>query len=340
MNVGGIPMNLIIKKSILLLWGVVSLQSQASHVPERLLAQEESEEIATVSDELLTEIYQWESPKLLYIPQERFFDIGGEIKFVGPRGESITLQELFKGYHIISDDNMFFRSVEKPKLWNDEHWNEAKSVLSKRATGQEEQEKPLRKFQKKITVDELPSLLYHAKIIIKSFLSDLPTRELTSDKFIKKSGNLDRLFTYAQLRRVIKEKKLSHIHLPLKVLVIEDKNNGEYLDAQAASIILDDIIIISAYPSCTVDAKIHYYSQNYKLIIFAARQKKEKVSLSQAAYEDLEALVAEAPFDVGYDNIFSNAEGDAVIIDTEFKGEPARTSVQKLARYLPRKSNK
>jgi hypothetical protein len=44
-------------------------------------------------------------------------------------------------------------------------------------------------------------------------------------------------------------------------------------------------------------------------------------------------LVENAPFDIGFDNIFTNINGDAVIIDTEFKGEPTERCLQKLDRY-------
>ena len=48
--------------------------------------------------------------------------------------------------------------------------------------------------------------------------------------------------------------------------------------------------------------------------------------------EELKILFLEAPFDIGYENIFWDSKGDAVIIDTEYNGTSTR-ECGKLNRY-------
>ncbi len=56
--------------------------------------------------------------------------------------------------------------------------------------------------------------------------------------------------------------------------------------------------------------------------------------LKNDVHKELVELCKDAPFDVGYDNIFSNLNGDAIIIDTEDKGEDSTNCIQKLSRYF------
>ncbi|HEV2601260.1 MAG TPA: hypothetical protein VGT41_03100 [Candidatus Babeliales bacterium] len=186
-----------------------------------------------------------------------------------------------------------------------------------------------RKYE--ININDVPQLLAGARSTIKSFLltddKELPSIEQSS---IKKGG-IRRLFTYAQLERIIKEKKLSHIRLPRKVVVIRDNKTKQYVPAELAPSIIDTAI--NAVSVVGYNIGIQKTSWDYDLIIFAHKEKRYNRPLSKQAYDDLVQLISEAPFDVGYDNIFADQNGDAVIIDTEFKGEPADTSIEKLGRY-------
>ncbi len=200
----------------------------------------------------------------------------------------------------------------------------------KRAQGQEDFLPRL--YQPRISLDALPQLLHNAKSILKAFL---PSEEFIFDKqkFIQKGGAIDRLFTYAKLQRTIQEKQLSNVSLPRKLLIIQDKESGKYIDSQSAQNILDDALKIAVLYSSAVEIKMNCYSHKYALLIFAERKINHNTPLNQAAFEDLKTLTAEAPFDVGYDNIFSDENGNAIVIDSEFKGEPAETSILKLNRY-------
>ncbi|HEV2601261.1 MAG TPA: hypothetical protein VGT41_03105 [Candidatus Babeliales bacterium] len=181
-----------------------------------------------------------------------------------------------------------------------------------------------------ININDIPQLLATARSTIKSFLltddAELPLIEKLS---IRKKG-INRLLTYAALQQVIEEKQLSHIRLPRKIAVIHDNETGEYVPAELAQKIID--IAINAEFS---DGRIIIQeTDGYDFIIFAHKEKHYNRPLSKQAYDDLVQLISEAPFDVGAGNIFTDQNGDAVIIDTEFKGEPAETSIKKLsARY-------
>lgn len=292
-------------------------------------------EIHPMHDELVTKIYQWESPWLLHIPQEKLSAVD-EIK---------NLQELFGRYNIVPDDSMII--FHEPKPWQEHHWAKAVEVLKERAEIQEklkskeigipeliQRDKISEYVQKKIRIDELPNLLEMAKTVLKSFLPHSISMCDDEKSFIRKYGNLGRLFTYVQLQRTIEKKGLSHVDLPQKFLLIKDKESGKYLEKEEASNVLDEIITIAAFPPFTINAKIHWYSTRYELSIMAERKKNARRPFNILAHQDLETLVSEAPFDMGYDNIFSDDEGNAIVIDTEFKGENAQESLAKLnARY-------
>jgi hypothetical protein len=297
---------------------IIMDQAHESSSLQAMQLQDQGKKLSVITNKSLTKIYKWESP-LLSIPKEELIDSSGEL---------VNLKELFEKHQIVDEANVFMQHDE-PKPWDDKDWLKAGSVVMKRAQGNEGI--PC-SFLKKVHLTELPELLRDAKTVLKSFLpvSELPHFDR---QFIKKGGQLGRLFTYAKLQRVIEEKKLSHIHLPLKILVIEDKKTGQCVESQKASQLLDDMIKIFVLPS-KIETRMHCYSSDYKVHIYAVRQVRHKVPLSQEAQDELKELVAEAPFDVGYDNIFSDANGDAVIIDTEFKGEPADSSVAKLGRYF------
>jgi hypothetical protein len=70
------------------------------------------------------------------------------------------------------------------------------------------------------------------------------------------------------------------------------------------------------------------------LRVLAEEKINEKVPFNVAAQNELKQLINEVPFDVGYDNIFSDKNGDAIIVDTEFKGEGSDRSIKKLNRYF------
>ena len=236
------------------------------------------------------------------------------------------LKELFEKYEIIPNKNDYL--ISKPKPWNDRDWKTTLNELS-------EHNEPANR--RGLYINEVPEFLHDAKLILGSFipteseLNTLMSDEFFAQRFIEKGG-LGRLFTYAQLRQVIQKKKLSHIHLPKKLLVVQERHTGKYIAGQAALKILNDILTVyTAGPQAKI--RINYPWDEYDFCIFAEWQPRGRVALSKEALDELALLVEDAPFDIGYDNIFSDHNGDAVIIDTESKGAYTEECLAKLGRY-------
>ncbi len=227
------------------------------------------------------------------------------------------------------------------KDWTEDSWKKAYSYLHEQA-----QKNTI--TNKMIKLDELPHLLNNAKIIITSFLladdNELP---LIINEFMPKPLNeslnrlltgLNRLFTYALFELIIKIRNLTHIRLPKKVLVIQDKETKRYVSYKEAQAIIDDNLKIyidrlGSKWDKEVNFEILFSSDKYNLKLFAKKELMEGRGLSLSAFRNLVDLCREVPFDIGYDNIFWDAKGDAIIIDTEFKGESSDNACPKLNRY-------
>ncbi|MFA6066284.1 MAG: hypothetical protein WC707_03810 [Candidatus Babeliaceae bacterium] len=242
-----------------------------------------------------------------------------------------NLQNLFNNNQLVTGVNFFTRGPGSP--WDEKKWSEAATVLNQRKNGQEEVPN---KFRKKINFDKLPNLLLGAKSILGSFVpSDTVISNYSSwrSDFMKKTNPFRRLLTYAQLQRVIAEENLTHVRLPFKMLLIQDKLTGNYVARKCALDILNDITKIMILSPSDLETKIDYYSDTHELHVFAQKKERVKNPLNNQAFGELKALIQKAPFDVGDDNIFSDNNGDAIIIDTEFMGESAKSSLAKLERY-------
>lgn len=260
---------------------------------------------------------------LLYIPKQYLTDVVAVRRLVE---DAIDKK-------ILKFDKWDF-SGEEP--WDEEQWlsifnrfNQTSELFNRLSE--------LRSIETKdaLQLETLPQLAHDARSILHSFL---PTDEhdimlLEGQSFKKR--HLLRLFTYADLERVISQKGLAHIDLPLKLLVIKNIKTGNYVLGKAAEAILDESIdfYLQADGRVTINYDDSRHSDYECYILAHAQQLYRDVPFSRATLEDLNTLVSEAPFDVGYDNIFSKSDGTAVIVDTEFKGEPARHSLLKLARY-------
>lgn len=236
------------------------------------------------------------------------------------------LEELFKKYNLGTTDVLGHK-----KNWTARDWDRLLTKLrSKSSPKEEEEEETEEELYQNIYPEELPVLLKKVKSTLISFL---PSHQINEKDFVVKVNNpLGRLFTYAKLDQVIKEKKLSHIHLPRKFLMIKDKNTNTYItDIHKASSIIEETM--HPYGDSLLRLKLEFDSDRYELHIFAEKKVNAAAPLNDNAYRELEELVKEAPFDVGYDNIFTDALGDAVIIDTEYKGESAESALPKISRY-------
>lgn len=183
---------------------------------------------------------------------------------------------------------------------------------------------------------ELADIIKHSvrkRIFYNLFPND---RDPNDIHYIEKS-ELPRLFTYAFLQRIINTDKLSHLHLTRrKILAIRHTNpediHNPYLSHDQAIHLLDKNlkIHISANPPQILEIG---YDEQYNFAIFAYKETNSDIPLSFGAYNELKILLSKAPFDVGVNNIFSDPNGDAIIIDTEFKGGSSKEGITKLGRY-------
>lgn len=273
----------------------------------------QSARLQNISSESIFTLYYWYGPKTIYIPKKVLGDVAAFKDFFEKASKEGLIQ-LPPKYSAQGSEKAWLRAF---KIFNEELADTAENdpcVLH---------------------YDKLRGLLNDANSILKSYL---PAHEddirCFQEHCIKKT-DLRRLLTYAQLQRVINKKGLSHVRLPLKILVIKDRKTGNYITGEAALKILDGIVNIHlASIGVGMCLDIAYYGRDdYEFFILAHKQIHGKVPLSKIALEQLAELIKEAPFDLGYDNIFSDSDGDAVIIDTEFKGEPSFHSLPKLQRY-------
>jgi len=272
----------------------------------KLLEQHEQEKALQYDKSVHTFYIMKDTGKKLYISQK---------ELVNSDDKQVNLKELFKQYNIC---------LGWPKSqWDEkETWQNAYSSLKERATKE--------KAHYMISSDELPRLLQDAKIILKNFLitndNNFP---IILNTYIKKSG-INRLFTYAKLEQVIERKNLTHVRLPQKFLILFDKETNNYIASEKSREIIDGILNFSIEP---FETHINITcGTKYDLKIFAQKEDNHYY-FNTTAQKELFTLCEEAPFDVGYDNIFADNKGNAVIIDTEFKGESARQAYPKLNRY-------
>lgn len=193
-----------------------------------------------------------------------------------------------------------------------------------------------------ISLESVPQLIHDTKTIFKTFLPNQHIPLSDKDKYflIKKSAPERRLITYTKLKQIIEEKKLSHVKLPAKFLVIKDYATFDYItDKQAISLLLDKHMTVQldlhGKDALTLALRGPYFidpEDRYAIVLFAEKITPSGKPLNNKALDELKQLIEAAPFDVGYGNIFTDENGDAIIIDTEFKGEPAETSIAKLMR--------
>jgi len=306
----------------------------------------------TVSGDYLTTLYKGDSKSYFYIR---------EIKDINPDKTFLFLKELL--------NNNGFRTVKwcpyqldwsdpnwVGKDWSDQDWqknqyrlihgveNKEKADLIKDAETQLSGYKGgdlnlnllhilmnHRRYEdSKCSLDELSARLAHAKNVIKSFVPFDDGKIYSQENFIKKGRTLNRLFTYAKLQQIMAEKQLTRVRLPLKVLRIKNAQTKEYVSAEDALEVIDNGLKVFLYDDFTFS--IEFMSREYQIEIVAAKEKKEGKGLSKAAMEELIMLCKEAPFDIGHDNIFWDAFGNAIVIDTEFKDASVH-DCSKLARY-------
>jgi len=238
------------------------------------------------------------------------------------------LKELFATYNITTYDH--------PSKWTDDTWKKAYAIF------QDQQTKAPKPYS--INVREIPSLLETAKAIVKAFLPDDSETPTIINTFLEKPfryKSLNRLFTYTYLNLVIIKQKLTHITLPRKVILIQNKKTKQYVSKQEAQKIIDDSLKMCVYSNkafvySEVNGQILFLSDTYELKFFANKELKDESGLSSIAINELTTLCGFAPFDIGGQlgqrNMFRDND-NAIIIDTEYLGEPSSNACPKLGRY-------
>lgn len=216
---------------------------------------------------------------------------------------------------------------------NKDDWKELYNILLEKPwVGQEDSWGAA--YTSTVQINMLTNLFANAKSILRSFLvTDSEKLRTLEQTYFKKEGYTHRLFTYAHLQKIIEKNELSHVHLPHKFLAVYNKDTNSYISGEQAFEILNNIITMQLSGTrVQINDTDSELNSHYGLVIFAQKITKTKTPLNEAAKQELHTLCGEAPFDIGYDNIFSDSNGDAIIIDTEAKGTNAR-DCGKIGRY-------
>ncbi len=241
-----------------------------------------------------------------------------------------------------------FGGLKMLQPWTAEEWEVAAKSIKDRVEGKNSSnDLPLCLFMKDCI--DLPTLLEkreHAKLFLKSLVPSHPefisflrhpyeqTEFGSHNEFVrnKDARSLNRLFTYGKLRKIINENNLTDVQLPSKFFTVKDKKTNNYLFGEAANAAIDDQIKIFLNSTDNLKAFIGYLRDNkkYEFSVVAEEKTPTKNRLNETAREQLIALVKQAPFDMGYDNIFVDDQGRAIIIDTEYHGEGVTGSLKKL----------
>ncbi len=266
--------------------------------------------LSTISDTSITTLYRnagW--PATVNVPQEML------------ETHKEKLLEVLPEYNLTIDD------------WLKSEWPNALKELTSQPLSSE-------KKRHSIDLEQVPQLIQDAKNIFRAFLPPQGIICLTEENFITKRAFTERrLITYLKIKKVIEEKKLSHVHLPVKLLIIK-QNYQRITDQQVASSLLDRYITLNLDYLGQGNAALGCWGPLFldpentcDIVILAEKITDTGKRLNDEVYNELKQLVQDAPFDIGYANIFTDDKGDAIIIDTEFKGEPAKSCIAKLNRY-------
>lgn len=216
--------------------------------------------------------------------------------------------------------------------WSHENWNEALNTLKQRTEllKQTDSEVPTLNF------DRLRMLFSDTNNILKAFFPiDNIDLKQNINSFIIKKYPYGRLATYAKLQKTIDTYKLKNVHLPLKLLVARNKKTREYItnNQELEKLLKENLKIYVRQPHIDVYIDMDSESDDYELLVCAEKIQNQHIPLTPQTMQELQKLVTDAPFDIGHDNIFSNANGDAIIIDTEYKGEVTQEALIKINRY-------
>lgn len=269
--------------------------------------------LSTVSNESITTLYHNAgSPAALIIPPEIVNEHQND------------LPEVLSRYNLTLSG------------WTKSNWNIALKELNNQHSFSVNLLRP-------IQLQQVPQLINDAKAISKAFLPPhaISSADQEQHFFTKKHSSARRIFTYIKLKQIIEKKKLSHIRLPLKFLVIQNEQTKEYItDKQIIEPLIDKHMTIEldyimpkwGTLKCTGPLFLDP-EDTYNTALLAEKITDSGKTLNDDAFDELKQLVQEAPFDIGYGNIFIDTKGDAIIIDTEFKGEPTESCIAKLNRY-------
>lgn len=275
-------------------------------------------------------------------PQEVLFRSSAQLKLVIPAlaklgnlADDFDLGEYLKGNNVLIKKPSRTSRISDPQAYLQKNLKRLKEGLIERA---KELENDPTMYEHEIEGKDLISLYLTALPTLISFLpkDDNHMKELLSHErnyLLKTDRVLGRLFTYAYLDKIIKSEKFKHIKLPKKELMIRDVQTDQYLSRNnSLEFLYNNVALFAEIPSGLIYAGIRpeALANKHELVVFAQRIEKGDWRISKQAREELYKLLEFAPFDIGEDNIFADENGDAIIIDTEYKGENSERSIEKL----------
>lgn len=191
-----------------------------------------------------------------------------------------------------------------------------------------------------LTIDQLPNLLTNYKQLIGSFLIK-NFNDINLSEYIEKHEAISRLTMCKGLSKGIDNLNLTKVRIATKYLAIKNIVTKEFVkDYELANNILNDILAFGIdEPEQLRIVLTNKSPEKYRLIVLAKREDNHlkscpPVPLSKAAFSELSSLVKTIPFDIGGgkfvssdnsfrvlvgDNIFTDENGNAIIIDTQLK---------------------
>lgn len=280
-----------------------------------------------IADKQLLKLYNWYPHReFIVFPASKFTEKCSEHEKIN------ALKQYFQEYNLcsIKDSDIVNTELQDTEIIElyDQFSTDAKEGI----------EVPPRTYWRINNFDEVLAVLNASKILFKSLLfsQDIASyleQSLKEGKntFIQKNAHFNRLCTYAQLDRTIKHLALKHVQLPLKGIILKNIQTNEFIfDAQKSAEILDTTLKIGITKESAIN--VVFASDTYSYKIFAQKVSKYD-QFHQSTYQELKKLVTEIPFDIGFNNIFPNDTGGAVIIDTENKYEHSQSCIGKLKRY-------
>lgn len=161
--------------------------------------------------------------------------------------------------------------------------------------------------------------------------SDAMYKDLSDkNKYIIKTSNpINRLVTRNAIEKTIVNNNFSRTSVPKKYLMIKNQS-GRLSRADILSLVNDHLTFhVLGLEPLTIGLEM-ILPEEYTVFVYSQYIKPLRKKFEKDTCLELIELAFKAPFDAANDNIFSDVDGKAIIIDTEYKGESSIQSAQKI----------